>query len=168
MIPWANSSPQPKEHLDRFSRFVQLTAECPYTLQLAAPSPSKLPISVGIWTPSNTWFLGSTRVLYPNGITIGLAVFAGLTTVTDRQTDRPHYSVCSNRPHLIVLRCGLIIITYAQCGGRVSLGGVIPVYLTIQNRKKKKERLNTDGFSYEYTRVLRVPLPMTKGLSDVS
>jgi len=100
MIPWANSSPQPKEYLDRFSRFAQLTAECPYTLQLAVPSPSKLPISMGIWTPSNTWFLGSTRVLYPNGITIGLAVFAGLTTVTDRQTDRPRYSVCSNRPHL--------------------------------------------------------------------
>jgi len=35
-------------------------------------------------TPSSTWFLGPTRVHIPNGI--GLAVFAGLTTVTDRQT----------------------------------------------------------------------------------
>ena len=42
----------------------------------------------GIRTPSNTWFLGSTRVLNPNAISIGSAVFAGLTTVTDRQTDR--------------------------------------------------------------------------------
>jgi len=27
----------------------------------------------GIWTPSNTWFPGPTRVLNPNGITIGSA-----------------------------------------------------------------------------------------------
>jgi len=40
------------------------------------------------WTPSNTWFLKPTRVLNPNGISIGAAVFAGLTSVADRQTDR--------------------------------------------------------------------------------
>ena len=38
----------------------------------------------------------------PNGISIGLAVCAGLTNMTkwqtDRQTDWPRYSVCSNRP----------------------------------------------------------------------
>jgi len=28
--------------------------------------------------------------------------FAELTNVTNRQTDRPRYSVCSNRPHLAV------------------------------------------------------------------
>jgi len=42
----------------------------------------------GIWTPSNTWSLSPTQVLNPNGISIGSAVFAGLTSVTDRQTDR--------------------------------------------------------------------------------
>ena len=31
---------------------------------------------------------GPTRVLNPNGISIGSAVFAGLTSVIDRQTDR--------------------------------------------------------------------------------
>jgi len=31
---------------------------------------------------------GPTEVLNPNGISIGSAIFAGLTTVTDRQTDR--------------------------------------------------------------------------------
>jgi len=41
-----------------------------------------------MWTPFNTWFLVPTRVLNPNGISIGLAVFAGLTSVTDRQTGR--------------------------------------------------------------------------------
>jgi len=37
-----------------------------------------------------------------NGISIGLAIFAGFTIVTDRQTDRPRYSVCNNRRHLYV------------------------------------------------------------------
>jgi len=35
----------------------------------------------------------------PKGISIGLAVFAGLTIVTDRPTDRPRY-IGDNRPHL--------------------------------------------------------------------
>jgi len=67
-----------------------MTAESPYTLQWDAPPPLKIaPSHGGIWTPSNTWFLGLTRVLKPNGISIGAAVFAWLTSVTDRQTDRP-------------------------------------------------------------------------------
>jgi len=41
----------------------------------------------------NTWFLGPTRVLNPNGISIGSAVFAGHTSVTDRPTHRQ-----TNRP----------------------------------------------------------------------
>jgi len=36
--------------------------------------------------PSNAWFTGTTRIVNPNGISIGSAVFAGLTNVTDRQT----------------------------------------------------------------------------------
>jgi len=39
-------------------------------------------------TLDNTWFLGLTQVLNLNGISIGAAVFAGLTSVTDRPTDR--------------------------------------------------------------------------------
>jgi len=39
--------------------------------------------------PQNTWFLGPTRLSPPNGISIGSVVFAGLTNVTNRQTDRP-------------------------------------------------------------------------------
>jgi len=45
------------------------------------------------WTPSNTWFLGPTRVLNAIGISIGAAVFAGLTSVTDRPTDQATRSV---------------------------------------------------------------------------
>ena len=52
----------------------------------------------------NTWFLEPTRDQGTNGISVGSAVFAGLTTVTnrqtDRQTDRSRYFVCNNRPHL--------------------------------------------------------------------
>jgi len=43
--------------------------------------PSKLPFPWGFCTPSNT------GVLDPNGISIGWAVFAEVTTATDRQTD---------------------------------------------------------------------------------
>jgi len=46
-----------------------------------------LTLPMGICTPSNTRFLVPTRVHNPNGISIGSAVFVGLTTVTDRPTD---------------------------------------------------------------------------------
>ena len=51
-------------------------------------------LCVGIWTPSNTWFLGLTPVHTPNGILISSAIFAGFVIMTDRQT------VCNNRLHL--------------------------------------------------------------------
>jgi len=42
-------------------------------------SPSKLPLRMGASEPpSNTWFLGPTRVHNPNGTSIASAVFAGL------------------------------------------------------------------------------------------
>jgi len=67
--------------------FAQMTAECPYTLQWDAPSPLKIaPFHGGSGPPSNTWFLGPTRVLNPNGILISATMFAGLTSVTVRQT----------------------------------------------------------------------------------
>jgi len=103
MVPWVHPTQHPKRHLDWFSRFAQLTAERPYTLQRIAPpspSPEKLPFSMGIWTASNPWFVGLTRFHKPNGILIGSAVFAELTTVTDRPTDIPRCWVCNNRAHL--------------------------------------------------------------------
>jgi len=72
----------------------QTTVECPYTLQWDAHSPPKFaPSHGGIWTPSNTWFPGPTQVLNPNSSSIGAAVFAGLTSVTDRPTDHTTRSV---------------------------------------------------------------------------
>jgi len=60
--------------------FAQLTADRPFTLEWAAhpASPQNCPYPRGMWTPSNTWFLERTQVLNKNGISIALAVFAGL------------------------------------------------------------------------------------------
>jgi len=59
--------------------FALLTAEC----RRACPGmsfPLKIAYSHGaIWTPSNTWFLGPTRVKIPNGISIDAIVFTQLT-----------------------------------------------------------------------------------------
>jgi len=65
-------------------------------------SPSKSPLhSWGSGPTFNTWFLGPTRVRNLSGISNGSAVCARLTIVTDRQTnrqtDRPRYSICNNR-----------------------------------------------------------------------
>jgi len=92
MIPWGRLSPQSKLHHDRFGYF--RTGDRRVSLYFTMGRTffhKNLPLSmVGSEPPSkNTWSLGPTQVLNPNGISIGSAVFAGLTSVTDRQTDRP-------------------------------------------------------------------------------
>jgi len=69
--------------------FSQLTAVSLY-FRMGRPIPSTLPVPIE-WSglSSNVWFHGPTRVLNPNGISIGSAVFAVLTNVTDRETERP-------------------------------------------------------------------------------
>jgi len=72
---------------------VHTAAETPNAFQWAG-QPKKLPISMAISTSSNTWFREPTLVSpSPNGMLTGSACFAGLTNVTDRQTDRRHYSI---------------------------------------------------------------------------
>jgi len=63
---------------------------------------------------SDTWFLEPTGVHLLNSISISSAVFAGITIVinrpSDRQTDRLLYSVGSNTPHpASAAICGLIV-----------------------------------------------------------
>ena len=48
-------------------------------------------------------FIGSTGVHVPNGISIGSAVFAGLTVVTDRQTDRPTYRPTDRQQYTVAV-----------------------------------------------------------------
>jgi len=112
MIPWAHPSPQPKRHLDLFNRFC--TDDCRVSLNFTMGRPfppQNCPFPRGIWSPFNTWFPGPTRVLNPDGISIGLVVFAGpLVWQTDRQTDHDTRSVTIGRIYAglyVVLRCGL-------------------------------------------------------------
>jgi len=53
----------------------------------------------GSGPPANTWFPGTTRVLNPNGISIGSAILAGLTSVADKDSEfcKPQKDVkCAN------------------------------------------------------------------------
>ena len=93
MIPTAHLSPQPKRHpyRIRFSRLYTDNRRVSLYFTMGRPfSPQNLPLPMGgSGPPSNIWFPGPTQVLNPNSRQIGVAVFAGLTSVTDRQTDRP-------------------------------------------------------------------------------
>ena len=51
--------------------------------------------------PSNTRFPGPTRVLNPNGISIGSAIFSGLTSVTDRQANHATRWVMLDSDYLV-------------------------------------------------------------------
>jgi len=96
--------------------------------QWAAHSPQNCPFPWGIWTASNIWFLGPIRALNPNGISIGLAVFAGLTSVTDRQTDRrKDHATRSVTIGLIyvVVRYGLIIIWHKAASSQHTDGSIV-------------------------------------------
>jgi len=108
VLPLAHPSPQPKQRIDRFSRFCTAHGRMSLHFTTVPLSPKIAPCHGGSGPPSNTWFPGSTRVLNPNGISIGSAIFAGHTSVTGRLTDYTTRSVTTNnRPHLhLVLRCG--------------------------------------------------------------
>jgi len=76
----AHPRPETKRHLDLFTYFS--TAHCGVLSGMSGHVLSpKIALRMGIWTPSNTWFLRPTRVHKPNGIWIGSAVFAQLTAV---------------------------------------------------------------------------------------
>jgi len=80
-----------KWHLDQFSWAVFCTAHGRLSLYstMGVPFLPNRSFPWRTWTQSYTWFIGTTEVLSPNGISIGSAVFAMLTSVT-------RYSVCNN------------------------------------------------------------------------
>jgi len=102
VLPSAHRSPQPKRQIDRFGRFCTAHSRKSLYFTMGRLFPRKLPLPMGDLDPH--LIHGSLdppeSVLNPNGISIGSAVIAGLTSVTDRPTDRPRYSVGNNRPHL--------------------------------------------------------------------
>jgi len=81
MMLCAHASPQPKRHLDWFSRVCTDDRSVP--IWFACFALKIVPSHVGIWTSCNTWFIGPIGVRNANGNLIVSAVFAGLTSVTD-------------------------------------------------------------------------------------
>jgi len=99
--------------------FAQMTAECPYTIGRPFP-PQNCPFPWGIWTPSNTWFLGppdaSTQMASRS---VQPFLQGSLVWQTDRQTDhatqmvimghiyicstaiRPNITLCCNHAHIM-------------------------------------------------------------------
>ena len=76
IVPWSHQSLHPQRHVDRLNCFC--TAHCSVILLDNGPLcfPQKLPIQLGgSGPPSNTWYIRPTRVINPNGISIGSAVF---------------------------------------------------------------------------------------------
>jgi len=82
--------------------FLHSSQQSGHILCNGSPIPaSKLPVPMRYLHPSTTrWFPGPSWVLNPSSISISSAVFARFTSVTDRHTYRPCYSVCNNRLHL--------------------------------------------------------------------
>ena len=77
----------PKQHLDWFIRFLTAHGKRSLYFTIGRPfPPQNCHFAWGYGPPSNVWFLWPTRVHNPNGISIGSAVFTGLTIVTDHAT----------------------------------------------------------------------------------
>jgi len=55
--------------------------------------------------PSNKWFFGLTWVSLPNGIWIRSTVFAWLTNVTNRQTDRQTHTHIDHATPSVAIGC---------------------------------------------------------------
>ena len=103
MLPWAYSSPHPKRHLDRFSRFCTAHGREFLYFTMGRPFLQKIAFSHwGCGSPSNKWFSWPIRVHTPNGISIGLSVFAVTDKPTGRQLDHSTPSVTIGR---ICVRC---------------------------------------------------------------
>jgi len=109
MLPWANPSPRPKRHLDWFSVFAQLTAECPYTLQWAAPFPSELPLRMGDLDSDTHLIHGSLGLPESTTQTASRSVqeLFGAHDRDRQTTDHITPSITISR-NCVVLRCCLI------------------------------------------------------------
>jgi len=78
MLPSAHPCPQSERQVDWFSHSCTPHAECRRACR-GMPFPLNCSFPCRTCTPSNTWFLGSTQLSIPNGISLGSAVFAQLT-----------------------------------------------------------------------------------------
>jgi len=84
MIPWDHPNPQPNGISISSAVFAQTNdrQSVPILYNRTPILPQKFATAHGgIWTQSNTWFPGPN----PNFISIGSAIFAGLTSMTGWQ-----------------------------------------------------------------------------------
>ena len=97
----AHPSPQHKRHLDQFSRFCTDDHRMFLYFTMGRFFPlQNCPVPWGDLDPYLIHVLWAHPSLNSNDISIDSAIFAKLTSVTDRQTDQSHYSVCNNKPQL--------------------------------------------------------------------
>jgi len=101
MLPWGPPEPSNERHLDRFD-LLFCTDDCRVSLCLTMKHHFPLKIAPSHGGSGPHIINGSmgppvTRVLNPNGISIGSAVFVGLTSVTDGPTDHANRSVTIDR-----------------------------------------------------------------------
>jgi len=88
MLSWAHLSPNPKQQCISIASALLHSWKQRVATLYNGLLHSKLPLPVGIWIPTNTWFLEPTRVLNQQRHLNRFSLFAGFTTVTDRPTDR--------------------------------------------------------------------------------
>jgi len=93
-FPCGHRSTNPNDKSINSAVLAQHMAECPYTYN-GIFSPPKLPIPNGYLDHYQIHEL--TWVLNTHGTSIGSVNFAGLTNVTDRQTDHATQSVTTDR-----------------------------------------------------------------------
>ena len=120
ILPWVHMSRPPNGILISSAVFAYTAEKSPNTFQLV-DNPLNCPFH---------WLFGSglpDSVPHRNA-SMDSSVFAGLTNVTNRQTDRPRYSVCSNRPpslannmHLLTRHVSVSKMneSQAKCNGSV-------------------------------------------------
>jgi len=107
VLPSAHPCPRRKRQIDWFGRFCIAHDRKSAYFRMGAPFPENCPFPWGSGPLSNTRYLGHIRAHNPNGIYIGSAVFAGLTS------NRPTFtrSVAIHIYLYAVLWCGLIMTT---------------------------------------------------------
>jgi len=94
------ASPHPKWDLDRFSRFCIAHGRESLYFTVVCPFPWNLPLAWGSGSHLIRGSLGpptfTTQTASPSVPSVFAALTRLVTTVTDRPTERPRYSVCSN------------------------------------------------------------------------
>jgi len=99
-LPWAHPSHNLERNLYRFSCFSQLTADSLYFTMGRPFSPQNVTSHGDLWTPSNTWFPGPTRMHNRLDRFSRFCRAHECDRPTDRQTD--HTTPCATIRHINV------------------------------------------------------------------